>query len=190
MRCRGKLGWKGLLRTDMENLPPTVCHAWRVCWNWSLVQSWSSQRPHPATDGSRRRDPQPRSGSSVEDGEERLEKPEGWSKISQEHSQQNQLIRIQVGSQRSGSFYGSDLYPLHICYGPVVLCICATANSGSSVCLWIFCLPAFGILFHLLDYLVQPWFENMWVVLLYLVMPYLVDFLGRPALFWGEVIWG
>jgi hypothetical protein len=57
-----------------------------------------------------------------------------------------------VGSQRSGSLYGSDLGSLHICYGCVAQCTCETPNSGTRLFLTL--LPAFGTPFLLLDCLV------------------------------------
>lgn len=69
-----------------------------------------------------------------------------------------------------------------------------TFNSGSQsvsdslACslVWTLCL--------LLGYLFQPWYEHLWLVSLYLVMPCSVDITGRPSLFWRAAeeqwIWG
>jgi hypothetical protein len=49
----------------------------------------------------------------------------------------NQVNRADRGSQRleqqSGSLHGSDLGPLHTCYGCVAWCFSGTPNSGSWV---------------------------------------------------------
>lgn len=48
----------------------------------------------------------------MEEGKGGLQEPEGI-RPPQEDSPQTQLIRTQVGSQRSESLYGSNLGPLH-----------------------------------------------------------------------------
>lgn len=48
-----------------------------------------------------------------EEGKEGLEEPEG-SRIPQEQGPQNQPTDTQVGSERPGSLYGSDLGPLQM----------------------------------------------------------------------------
>lgn len=109
------------------------------------------------------------------------------SKTPQEHGPQNQLTGMRVGSQRSGSLYGSDLGFLHVCYGCVAHCFGGTSNRWSRGSFWL--LSVCGTLFLLLGCLIQPWPENVCLVLLQFVMPYLLDVPERPTLFWGEVKW-
>lgn len=68
-------------------------------------------------------------------------------------------------------------------------------NSESGVSLTL--LPALRTLFLLLSCIVQPWYEGLCLVLLYLVMLCLVNITGKPVvfvLFWKEMkekqIWG
>lgn len=51
-----------------------------------------------------------------------------------------------------------------------------------------------SLVYFLLPCWVQPWYEDLWLVLSHLFMPSLVDIPGRPDIFWGEMkeqwIWG
>jgi hypothetical protein len=131
----------------------------------SSSNSWEQiQSPHPRSPG--------------EEEEEGLEEPERSGRP-QEQVPQNQLTRIQVSSQGSGSLVIWNLFPvytqtsknglevissqfseeqpilgpLHIFYGCVAQCFCGIPNSGIRVCLCLFCLP-FGTLFFLVGQLV------------------------------------
>lgn len=84
---------------------------------------------HPATEGSKSRDPQPNirhcSGNPMEKVEEGVEETKGsWTP--QEESSQNQLSWTHSDSQRlelqAGSWYGSHRGPSHISYSCVDCC--------------------------------------------------------------------
>ena len=77
-------------------------------------------------------------------------------------------------------------YSLHIYYDWVAWCSCGTPNSGSGDCPWLFCLLVGLFPLPLLGCLAQPWYEEMCLVSRHLILPCLVDILGRSALFWNK----
>lgn len=92
-----------------------------------------------------------------------------------------------MGSQRSESLDGFELDSLNKCYDCIACCSPVTPNSGtdgvlvSFACFWdCFSPTSLG----------RPWCENMYLVLLWRVMLYLVDVLWRHALFGGETEMG
>lgn len=86
-----------------------------------------------------------------------------------EHSPENQLTKSHSASTslkyQSWSLCGFDHGTLHICFCCVVWSICGTPTSGSRACL-LTLMPAFRSIFLLQHCLVQPWYENICLVLL------------------------
>lgn len=70
------------------------------------------------------------SGSPVEKVEEGLEQTEGGRTL-QGPGPWSQVTRTHGESQRTETLCGSDLGPLHLCYGRVAWCSCEIPNSGS-----------------------------------------------------------
>jgi hypothetical protein len=71
-------------------------------------------------------------GSPVGGGEE------DWRNQRDQGQHKNMVHRINwpgLKSKRSKRLYGSDLGPLHICYGCVAQCSCEIPYSGSRGCL-------------------------------------------------------
>ena len=82
----------------------------------------------------------------MDEAKEGLEEPERC------HTRTSPTDWAQVGSQRSGSLYRSDIGLLHIYYGCVAWCSCEISKSGRGGSDF---LLAFESLFFLLDWLVQ-----------------------------------
>lgn len=111
-----------------------------------------SERLHPAAeasffDGSRFRASNPNIrqilGDFKEEEQRRLQEPYG-SRAPQEIPQ-SQLNLAHWGSQKlnqqSGSLHGSELGPLHICYGNLAWSSCGTSKGGSRAVFACFCGP-------------------------------------------------
>lgn len=105
------------------------------------------------------------------------------SRTPQEHAQQNQLPRTHIASQKlsrqSGSLYGSDPGPLHVC-DAWVTCSCGISSNGIRDCFWLLCLfwgpfPSTGLSHPAL----------MWGCVPGLIVTFYAVF-GRPVLFLRE----
>lgn len=92
---------------------------------------------------------------------------------------QNQLNSQQL-TETEAAITESVLGPLHVCCGCSAWCSVELLAVGE-VSLTLS--PPLWILFLLLGYLSQPWYEGLNLVLLYLVKLYLIDIPGRPAFF-------
>ena len=108
----------------------------------------------------------------------------GW-RLPREHGPRNQLSRARLSSQRwkwqawVGPYMG--LYQALCVLWLIAWWFCGTSNSGSGLSPTLF--PALETVFFLLGCLVQPQYDDFWLVLLYLALFYLVVISWKPALF-------